>query len=74
MISTSTWPNYHGGSAQEGVKLLVEEQGLAAGTDIVYGRTKLFVRHPKTLLDLESARSRMIPVLCLILQRVCCYH
>lgn len=70
MISSQTWPNFYGGSAQEGVQLLLAERNLVVGSDVEYGRTKLFIRHPRTLLELENERSKMIPALCLLLQRV----
>ena len=52
MISQYTWPNFHGGSPREGVKILLEEQGF--GSDVKYGKTKIFVRSPQTLFALEQ--------------------
>ena len=52
MISQYTWPNFHGGSPREGVKILLEEQGF--GGDVKYGKTKIFVRSPQTLFALEQ--------------------
>jgi myosin I len=70
MICSQTWPNFHGGSVREGVQLLLAERDLTAGSEIEYGRTKLFIRHPQTLLELENERARTIPTLCILLQRV----
>lgn len=55
MISQYTWPNYRGGSDKEGVRTLLEERGFAG--DVQYGNTKIFVRSPQTLFDLEKVIS-----------------
>jgi len=71
MISKKTWPNFHGGTALDGVQLIVEEQNISSGSEIEFGKTKLFVRDPRTLLELEKERANWIPMLCVLLQRVC---
>ena len=69
MISARTWPNLRGGgTAREGVEIIVTEQGYS--DDVKYGATKLFIRHPQTLLSLETARANRIPGLCVLLQKV----
>jgi len=69
MISLRTWPNFREGSAKEGVKVILDEQ--AHSSDVQYGKTKIFIRHPQTLLALETARSDRIPGICTLLQKVC---
>ncbi|XP_011312006.1 myosin-IA [Fopius arisanus] len=67
MISQYTWPNYRGGSDEDGVRTLLEEKGFAH--DVKYGRTKVFIRSPKTLFALEKARSDLIPGIVVLLQK-----
>ena len=54
MISQFTWPNFHGGNAEEGTRVLLEDRNLIK--DVTFGKTKLFVRSPSTLFQLETAR------------------
>jgi myosin I len=68
MISQYTWPNYRGGSDRDGVSVLMNEQGFAE--DIKYGNTKIFIRSPRTLFALEQKRTRMIPGIVILLQKL----
>lgn len=52
MISQYTWPNFRGGTDQDGVRTLMEEKGFQ--NDVQYGKTKIFIRSPKTLFALEK--------------------
>lgn len=67
MISKYTWPNFRGGSDQDGVRTLIEEKGFAH--DVKYGHTKIFIRSPQTLFALEAARSELIPGIVVLLQK-----
>lgn len=67
MIVEKTWPSYKG-LDKDGVTLIVNETGFSE--DVKYGRTKLFIRTPKTVFDLERQRAEMLPKLVLFLQRV----
>eukprot|EP00911_Craspedida_sp_UC1_P000557 UC1_evm1s428 len=60
MLSDKTWPNWRK-DPQEGVRHIVE--ALKMGDQVAFGKTKLFIKEPKTLVDLEDARERMLPVL-----------
>lgn len=51
MISEFTWPNFRTGSAKDGTKVLIEEKGFQ--NDVKYGKTKIFIRSPRTLFALE---------------------
>lgn len=52
-LSKRTWPNYNG-SAKDGVQCLVSDLGY--GRDAYrMGKTKIFIRFPKTLFDTEDA-------------------
>lgn len=66
MISEYTWPNFRG-SPKEGVEVLMDI--LNFRDDVKFGRTKLFIRSPKTLLALENKRNEMIPVIVTFLQK-----
>ena len=68
MISTSTWPNFHGGPDKEGVRVIINEERFQ--DDVQYGKTKIFIRHPQTLFTLEEKRTARIPAICLTLQKV----
>lgn len=52
MVSQYTWPNFRGGSDQEGVRIIIREQKFEE--DVTYGKTKIFVRSPQTLFMLEQ--------------------
>ncbi|CAB3374689.1 Hypothetical predicted protein [Cloeon dipterum] len=67
MISQYTWPNFRSGNDKDGVKVLMDEQGYS--DDVKYGKTKIFIRSPRTLFSLEQKRSRMIPGIVILLQK-----
>lgn len=67
MISQYTWPNFRGGEDKDGVRTLMEEKGFQ--NDVQYGKTKIFIRSPKTLFALEKARSDLIPGIVILLQK-----
>lgn len=52
-LSKQTWPNYKG-PAKDGVQILAKELGYGVD-DYRMGRTKIFIRFPKTLFDTEDA-------------------
>ena len=54
MISQFTWPNFHGGDAEEGTRVLLEDRKFLK--DVTFGKTKIFVRSHSTLFELEKAR------------------
>lgn len=67
MLVEKTWPNYKG-IDKDGVGVIINETGYSE--DVKYGRTKLFIRTPKTVFELEKQRAEIIPTLVLFLQRV----
>ena len=67
MIVEKTWPNFKG-IDKDGVTVIVDGTGFSS--DVKYGRTKLFIRTPKTVFELEKIRSQVVPKLVLFLQRV----
>ena len=55
MISGVTWPNYYGnGGNQMACRELINEKGF--DKDVKYGKTKIFIRSPQTIVKLEQQR------------------
>lgn len=67
MISKYTWPNFRG-SEKDGTMVLIEEQGFSS--DVKCGKTKIFIRSPRTIFELEEARAKLIPGITVFLQKV----
>lgn len=67
MISQYTWPNFRSGTDKDGVKLIMDENGFS--DDCQYGKTKIFIRSPKTLFTLENARNNLLPGIVTLLQK-----
>ncbi|XP_033097295.1 unconventional myosin-Id-like isoform X2 [Anneissia japonica] len=68
MLTQYTWPNFRDGSEEDGCRIIVEH--LQFGDDVKYGRTKLFIRTPKTIVVLEEQRRKLLPSIVLLLQKV----
>ncbi|TSK14721.1 Unconventional myosin-Id [Bagarius yarrelli] len=68
MISEFTWPNHDLPSDQEAVKRLL--QGCGFEHDVAYGKTKVFIRTPRTIFSLEEQRAHMVQRIVLFLQKV----
>ncbi|CAL8283133.1 unnamed protein product [Merluccius merluccius] len=68
MISEFTWPNHDLASDQEAVKRLL--QGCGFDHDVAYGKTKVFIRTPRTLFSLEEQRAAMVQRIVVFLQKV----
>ncbi|KAG1662253.1 Myosin-IA [Nymphon striatum] len=62
-----TWPNYRG-SEKDGTMVLIEEQGFSS--DVKCGNTKIFIRSPQTIFELEEARAKLIPGITVFLQKM----
>ncbi|KAK1334719.1 hypothetical protein QTO34_004285 [Cnephaeus nilssonii] len=67
MTCEYTWPNHLLGSDREAVGALLEQHGLQG--DVAFGRSKLFIRSPRTLVTLEQSRARLVPIIVLLLQK-----
>ena len=67
MISEYTWPNFRSGNAKQGTKVLIRDSNFE--NDVRYGKTKLFIRSPSTLLALERQRNSLIPGIVIFLQK-----
>uniref|UniRef100_A0A8D3A9Y6 Myosin 1D n=1 Tax=Scophthalmus maximus TaxID=52904 RepID=A0A8D3A9Y6_SCOMX len=68
MISEFTWPNHDLPSDRDAVKRLV--QGCGFDHDVAFGKTKVFIRTPRTLFSLEEQRADMVQRIVLFLQKV----
>ncbi|KAK2160949.1 hypothetical protein LSH36_124g01005 [Paralvinella palmiformis] len=68
MLCQHTWPNYRGGSDQKGCEKVINELNVL--DDVKWGKTKIFIRSPQTIFSLEGARSRKIPGIVLLLQKM----
>ncbi|XP_041938437.1 unconventional myosin-Id [Alosa alosa] len=68
MISEFTWPNHDLPSDKEAVKRLI--QGCGFEHDVAYGKTKVFIRTPRTIFSLEEQRADMVQRIVLFLQKV----
>lgn len=68
MISEFTWPNHDLPSDKAAVTRLL--QGCGLDHDVAYGKTKVFIRTPRTLFSLEEQRAEMVQRIVLFLQKV----
>jgi len=68
MICAVTWPNFKHGSDRYGTQAIIDD--CRAGHDVQYGKTKIFIRSPQTLFELEKRRTDKIPSICVTLQKV----
>ncbi|XP_053206398.1 unconventional myosin-Id-like [Panonychus citri] len=71
MVSSVTWPNYPpslGSDHHAVARLMMDFPELE--TDVRYGKTKIFIRSPQTLNFLEEERSRLIPRIVILLQKM----
>ena len=62
-----TWPVYNG-EPRNGVAKIITKFGFQK--DVTYGRTKIFIRTPKTLFALEDERLSKLPSVVIFLQKV----
>ncbi|XP_035658684.1 unconventional myosin-Ib-like isoform X2 [Branchiostoma floridae] len=68
MLCPNTWPNWHG-HPKEGLQVLLTHLRVKP-TEYAKGRTKLFIRNPRTLFDLEERRRDKMEDLAIIIQKV----
>ncbi|NWR80288.1 MYO1A protein, partial [Centropus unirufus] len=68
MLGTRTWPRW-GGSDREGVEVLLAELGIPP-EELAFGHTKIFIRSPRTLFDLEKRRQERVVQLVTLIQKM----
>ncbi|XP_049550211.1 unconventional myosin-Ia isoform X2 [Orcinus orca] len=68
LLSRSTWPRWDGGD-REGVEKVLGELSVSS-EELAFGRTKIFIRSPKTLFHLEDQRRLRIHQLATLIQKM----
>ncbi|XP_065609950.1 unconventional myosin-Ia isoform X1 [Cyrtonyx montezumae] len=68
MLSRRTWPRW-AGSDREGTEALLEDLKLPP-EELAYGHTKIFIRSPRTLFDLEKRRQQRVAELATLIQKL----
>ncbi|KAM6294371.1 unconventional myosin-Ia [Aegotheles albertisi] len=67
MLSTHTWPRW-AGSDREGAEMLLAELPYPP-EELAFGHTKIFIRSPRSLFDLERRRQERIAQLATLIQK-----
>ncbi|NXJ99277.1 MYO1A protein, partial [Corythaixoides concolor] len=67
MLSARTWPRW-AGSDREGTEVLLAELAFPA-EELAFGHTKIFIRLPRTLFDLERRRQERVSQLATLIQK-----
>ncbi|XP_076216654.1 unconventional myosin-Ia isoform X1 [Aptenodytes patagonicus] len=67
MLSPRTWPRW-AGSDREGAKVLLAELAFPP-EELAFGHTKIFIRSPHTLFDLERRRQERVAQLATLIQK-----
>ncbi|NXB93520.1 MYO1A protein, partial [Vidua chalybeata] len=68
MLNPRTWPRWDGGD-REGTEVLLA--GLAfPAEELAFGHTKIFIRSPRTLFDLERRRQERVAQLATLIQKM----
>ncbi|KAM5254323.1 unconventional myosin-Ia isoform 2-T3 [Hipposideros larvatus] len=68
LLSRSTWPRWNGGD-REGVEKVFEALSTSS-EEVAFGKTKVFIRSPKTLFYLEEQRRLRIQQLATLIQKI----
>ncbi|KAF7216092.1 unconventional myosin-Ib isoform X2 [Nothobranchius furzeri] len=68
MLCKKTWPHWRG-PAREGVEVLLTDLQVPA-EEFSYGRSKIFIRNPRTLFFLEEKRKQCLEDLATLIQKI----
>ncbi|XP_069053323.1 unconventional myosin-Ib isoform X4 [Lepisosteus oculatus] len=68
MLCKQTWPHWRG-PAREGVEVLLKDLEVPK-EEFSYGRSKIFIRNPRTLFALEDERKRRLEDLATLIQKI----
>ncbi|XP_069554799.1 unconventional myosin-Ib isoform X2 [Brachyistius frenatus] len=68
MLCKKTWPHWRG-PAREGVEVLMADLQVPA-EEFSYGRSKIFIRNPRTLFSLEERRRQCLQDLATLIQKI----
>ncbi|XP_055520518.1 unconventional myosin-Ib-like [Leucoraja erinacea] len=67
MLCKQTWPNWKGND-RDGVQALLIELNIAP-EEYAFGRTKIFIRNPQTLFDMEERRRVQLGFVATLIQK-----
>ncbi|CAF0752373.1 unnamed protein product [Brachionus calyciflorus] len=67
-ICSKTWPNPRSGLPKDNVNLIIRE--FRFDNDVKNGLTKIFIKSPKTVFELENKRAEAIPKIVVFLQKL----
>lgn len=67
MLSSETWPSYYGGSLIEGIAKIIQGLPLPSA-EFVLGSGSVFLRSPRTIMELEEFRRERLNYLVIIIQ------
>ncbi|XP_063743488.1 unconventional myosin-Ib isoform X4 [Eleginops maclovinus] len=68
MLCKRTWPHWRG-PAREGVEVLMADLQVPT-EEFSYGRSKIFIRNPRTLFSLEERRRQCLQDLATLIQKI----
>ncbi|XP_036886159.1 unconventional myosin-Ia [Sturnira hondurensis] len=68
LLSRSTWPRWNGGD-REGVEKMLGELSMSS-KEVTFGKTKIFIKSPKTLFYLEEQRRLRVQQLATLIQKM----
>ncbi|XP_029113800.1 unconventional myosin-Ib isoform X6 [Scleropages formosus] len=68
MLCKQTWPHWKG-PAREGVEVLLTDLQIP-NEEFSYGRSKIFIRNPRTLFTLENKRAQCLEDLATLIQKI----
>uniref|UniRef100_A0A6Q2XDR0 Unconventional myosin-Ib n=1 Tax=Esox lucius TaxID=8010 RepID=A0A6Q2XDR0_ESOLU len=68
MLCKQTWPHWRG-AARDGVEVLLTDCSVPA-EEFAYGRSKIFIRNPRTLFTLEERRRACLEDLATLIQKI----
>ncbi|XP_043988604.1 unconventional myosin-Ib isoform X4 [Gambusia affinis] len=68
MLCKNTWPHWKG-PARQGVEVLMTDLQVPA-EEFSYGRSKIFIRNPRTLFFLEEKRKQCLEDLATLIQKI----
>lgn len=69
MLSRLTWPSYKG-APRDGIKYILEDGADLSKAEYAFGRSKIFVRNPKSVLQMEDLRRAQTIILATKIQAV----
>uniref|UniRef100_A0A4W3JZI7 Myosin IB n=1 Tax=Callorhinchus milii TaxID=7868 RepID=A0A4W3JZI7_CALMI len=68
MLCSQTWPHWKQ-AARDGVEVLLTDLQIPP-EEFSYGRSKIFIRNPRTLFELEELRKRRLQDLATLIQKI----